>query len=247
MKKQINNLNQEVFDFFQPINKWPEGYKPHILFHTKDYGMVYGMDGETEGLEPYTKNRIISLAISPEANKAFSTYCLHMLNWADFYTLKEILSNPNIILSGHNIKYDINWIRIKFGIDVKCMLFDTMFAQYLIDENIESNSLAELTKMFPDLKGYKDDVNRDDLKRMAKDDVLIYNCKDADASRRLYDYFVPKLKTGGYSGLMTTASMVLPILSKMETRGVYLDKEYANKTQSKLFKEMVQLRYDMVE
>src|SRR4030095_2332264 len=50
---------------------------------------------------------------------------------------------------------------------------------------------------------------------------------------------------GGYDKLMTTAGMVLPILSKMETRGVYLDKEYANKTQSKLFKEMVQLRYDM--
>jgi len=250
MQKKINNLNQEVFDFFQPINKWPETYSDNLssvggtLWHN-----IYGMDIETEGLNPYDNRfRIISVATSPKPYYSFGSYTLNgFTDDFEFNLFKGLVENPDNILVGHNIKYDINWIRIKFGIDVKCMLFDTMFAQYLIDENIESNSLAELTKMFPDLKGYKDDVNRDDLKRMAKDDVLIYNCKDADASRRLYDYFVPKLKTGGYSGLMTTASMVLPILSKMETRGVYLDKEYANKTQSKLFKEMVQLRYDMVE
>src|SRR4030095_15041021 len=228
MKKKIH-LNQETFDYFQPLNKWPERYHGYIQEFL--VSREFGMDIETEGLNPYDdKFRIISIAVSPNEKRAYSAYVLNNYDPVSVTNFKKLLENPAVILIGHNIKYDINWIRVKFGIDVKCMLFDTMFAQYLIDENIESNSLGALSDRFPDLKGYKDDVNRQDLKMMAKDDVLIYNCKDADASRRLYDYYVPLLKQGGYDKLMTTAGMVLPILSKMETRGVYLDKEYANKT-----------------
>lgn len=253
MRKKPIHLNQEVFNYFQPLTKWPEGYKEGLKdmpnkSHMGWWHKVYGFDIETEGLNPYDERfRIISAAIAPESRCAYGTWLLESGERADIEKLRSILEDKSNIIVGHNIKYDINWLSIKYKIEVRCMLFDTMFAQYLIDENIESNSLGALSDRFEDLKGYKDNVDRTNLKMMAKDDVLIYNCKDADASRRLYDYYVPLLKEGGYDKLMTTAGMVLPILSKMETRGVYLDKEYANKTQVKLFKELVSLRYSMVD
>src|SRR5215813_6618767 len=133
MKKQINNLNQEVFDFFQPINKWPEGYRDKLMW-PDGHGYTWGMDLETEGLDPYdTNRRVISFAVSPTSYVAWSSYTLNMIDEKDIKKFRLILQNPSQIIVGHNIKYDINWIRIKFGIDVKCMLFDTMFAQYLID------------------------------------------------------------------------------------------------------------------
>lgn len=259
MKKKFNKLKQGVLDIFQPLEEWPESYCNYIIEHTKLQGNVFGMDIETEGLNPYDKQaRIISVGISPKEKVAYSIYLIkpehsvtkygnEMQFGYSFHNFIKLLNDPNAILVGHNIKYDANWIAVKLGIPIKCMLFDTMFAQYLIDENVESNSLEYLTEIYPDLKGYKQNVNRDDLARMSKNDELLYNCKDADGSRRLYDYFVPKLREGGYLNLMTTASMVLPILSKMETRGVKIDVEYANKTKDKLFKDLVSLRYHMSE
>jgi len=259
MKRKLNKLRQQALDIFQPLEEWPEGYHNYIADHTMLQGKLFGMDTETEGLSPYVKSsKIISVGISPKEKVAYSLYLLNPehsitkfgneIKFGDsFQRFINLLSDPFAILVGHNIKYDANWIAVKLGITIKCMLFDTMFAQYLLDENIESNSLNYLSEMFEDLKGYKDKVNRNDLGRMSKQDLLLYQCKDADASRRLYDYFVPKLRQGGFDKLMTTASMVLPILSKMETRGVYLDVEYANKTKDRLFKELVSLRYSMAE
>jgi len=252
--KKTNDQLQDTFNFFPSLNKWPEGYNnfiPNLYDYVNFDTKVFGMDIETEGLNPFDKSRFIkSIAVSPSDGIAYST---PVNSDADIDSIKNFIrlcEDSTVILVGHNIKFDINWITIKLGIEVKCMLFDTMFAQYLLDENIESNSLDELVKKYlPEWehKDYKDSIDRTKLDQMSSDDLLIYNCKDADASRRLYDVLVPKLKQQGLDKLMITSSMILPILSKMETNGVYLDKEYAYKTQTKLFKELVSLRYRMSE
>lgn len=202
-----------------------------------------GMDTETEGLNPYDKRmRIISFAVSPEPNKAFAHYALNSRDTEAISYFKGIVEDPRIILIGHNIKYDINWLAVKYGFKPKCMLFDTMFAQYLLNENIESNSLEYLSEMFDDLRGYKTGINRSDLKRMAKDDVLIYNSRDADTGRRLFDVYIPQLEREGLLPLMNASMEVLPVLSKMETRGVYLDQEWAAKEKFKLLENAITRR-----
>lgn len=256
MRKRATNLSQETFGFFPALGEWPNGYNKNLqkvlLFHSR----VKGFDIETKGLSPYLDNvMIMSVGLSEEPNKTHTAYCRNGWDKIDFDILKEVLENPNNILVGHNIKFDLNWISIKTGIVIKAMLFDTMFAQYLLDENLKPNDLEsaitrasqENLEGWIDLRHYKAEVNRDDLDRQHQDDLLLYNCRDADASRRLYNYFVPKLIEGGYDKLMGTASLVLPVLSKMEVRGVYLDKEWAYKTQSRIFQELVQYRYSMCE
>lgn len=256
MRRKQSNLSQETFGFFPALGEWPNGYnknlKQVLLFHSR----VKGFDIETKGLSPYLDNvMIMSVGLSEEPNKTHTSYCRNGWDKVDFDILKEVLENPNNILVGHNIKFDLNWVSIKTGIQIKAMLFDTMFAQYLLDENLKPNDLEsaitrasqENLEGWIDLRHYKAEVNRDDLDRQHQDDLLLYNGRDADASRRLYNYFVPKLIEGGYDKLMGTASLVLPVLSKMEVRGVYLDKEWAYKTQSKIFQELVSLRYAMVE
>jgi DNA polymerase-1 len=255
MKKK--NLNQDTFDFFPSLEgRWPEGYTKclgHTLFY-KD--KILGFDCETRGLNPYDKRvMILSVGFSGRKGYAQAVYCKHGLDSDNLLELERILSNPNIMLVGHNIKYDVNWIAVKYGFTVRCQLFDTMFAQYLLDENLKPNDLENAIRRayfhnqeeWIDLREYKSEIDRNNLEGQHPDDLLLYQCRDADASRRLYNYFVPKLIEGGYDKLMATASMVLPVLSKMETRGVYLDREWANKTQTKLFSELVSLRYSLSE
>lgn len=261
MKRKQNNLSQETFDYFPALKEWPTGYRKDLDYISEFRNRIKGFDTETKGLSPFRSDvMILSVGLCDEPKFAGSTYCRNGWNEKDFLKLKEVLENPNNILVGHNIKYDVNWIAVKTGIEVKAMLFDTMFAQYLLDENVKPNDLDSAIKRasweahshnrdeeWIDLRQYKDEVDRENLDGQHKDDLLLYQNQDADASRRLYNYFVPKLKEGGYDKLMATASMVLPVLSKMETRGVYLDKEWAYKTQSKIFSRMVEIRYRMCE
>lgn len=257
MRKTKKALSQETFDFFPAVGEWPIGYYKDLnSLGSYWHKTVKGMDIETKGLNPYdAKVMILSVGISTDHGVCFSSYCRNGWDEMDFERFKIELENPNNILCGQNIKYDVNWIAIKTGINVKAMLFDIQFAQYLLDENDRTNSLEgnirrayiSNPEMFEDLKDYKSLVNRDDLDRQHKDDLLLYNNRDSDASRRLYNYYVPKLIEGGYDKLMGTASLVLPVLSKIETRGVYLDKEWAYKTQTKLFDNLVKLRYSMCE
>lgn len=255
MRKISKNLEQDVFNFFPALSSWPEGYSKDITLVQFYQDDVIGFDIETKGLNPYdNKVMILSVGFSGRKGFACSSYCRNGWNNVDLELLKSILENPNYVLVGQNIKYDINWIAVKTGIVVKAMLFDIQFAQYLLDENSDNSLDDNIQRAFQDspsewydLKEYKSLVDRDDLERQHPDDLLLYNCKDADASRRLYNYFVPKLKAGGYDKLMVTSSMVLPVLSKIETRGVYLDKEWAYKTQTKLFNDLVKLRYEMCD
>ena len=257
MKKSNPLINQEAFgsDFFPALSEWPEGYKEGLLGLPLGKG-IFGFDIETKGLNPYdTRVMILSVGLSDKDKEAYGSYCRNGWKAIDLEILRLVLESPHYLLIGQNIKYDINWIAVKTGIVVKAMLFDIQFAQYLLDENDKTNSLEgniarafkENKKDFADLSEYKSLVNRDDLDRQHKDDLLIYNCRDADASRRLYNYYVPKLKADGYDKLMVTSSMVLPVLSKIETKGVYLDKEWAYKTQSKIFNDLVKLRYEMCD
>lgn len=247
MKKKVN-LDQPTLDMFEPQDEWPKEYRKGFQLLKGTNYKIWGFDLETDGLNPYSKKyNIRTFALSPQAKLAFGQD-MHTFNAFNEVALRNFLDDSEIILVGHNIKFDINWIRIKLNIDVKCMLFDTMFAQYLLDENIESNSLRYLTDTYLvrdediDLFGYKDQSGWDTPNRQ---DLLLYNCKDADASRRLYDVLVPKLKSNNFINLMTTSSLVLPVLSKMEVRGIYVDKEWAYKTQQRIIKELVSLRYTM--
>lgn len=250
MKKKQVNLDQPTLDMFEPQDEWPKHYYDFINWLAFEYktNHIYGFDCETDGLNPYDKRyKIKTCALSPQCKVAFGLD-VYKQQYTEIPKLKELLNRSDVLLVGHNIKFDINWIRIKLNIDVKCMLFDTMFAQYLLDENIESNSLRYLTDTYLvrdediDLFGYKDQSGWDTPNRQ---DLLLYNCKDADASRRLYDVLVPKLKSNNFINLMTTSSLVLPVLSKMEVRGIYVDKEWAYKTQQRIIKELVSLRYTM--
>lgn len=248
---------------------WPEGYvkglkglvqyirdkssivSPHTG-RTIDYTIQYvGLDIETEGLSPYEKGSpIISCAVSPEPGISFPFVINHQgqcLSQEDFYILKVLLDKPEVRLIGHNIKFDLNWLAIKYNTVIKCQIFDTLFAEYLLDENNpEGNSLEVLTqKYLPEMGNFKSDVNRKSLAKAPTDDVLVYNAKDADASRRLFNVLYTKLNEQNLLPLASLGMDVIKTLHRIETRGIYLDYEWAKTEQRKLFEKAVEHRVNI--
>src|SRR5689334_12543151 len=122
MRKKNTSHNQQVLDIFQPLEEWPESYHNYILSHYRTYGNVFGMDIETEGLNPYNHtSKIISVGQSPKENIAYSLYLIkpeHSITkygvevpfGYSFQSFIDLLQDKNAILCGHNIKYDANWI-----------------------------------------------------------------------------------------------------------------------------------------
>lgn len=244
MARTSNNLNQLALPLdLTPTMEWPKNYSKGLSDDLK-WDSLIALDAETEGLVPYHHNRkLVSLAMSPYKGTAYATHILDGMKPEELALLKELLAREDIIIIGHNIKFDLNWIKVKLGIKPKAKVFDTMYAYYLLDENARSKRLETLAAKYTTLGNYKKDIpNIADIKRWAIDDVLIYNGKDADATRRLFDVFVPKLNKQKLLPLMETAMEVLPVLSDIETTGVYLDKKWAKRQQVKLFERLVSNR-----
>lgn len=247
MKKRISNsYNQEVLPLgLVPTFKWPAKYFD-LISNSLNSEPIVSADIETEGLNPFDKNRrIISIALSAEPESAYTSYVLDGWTPRHLSIIKELLKRKDVVLVGHNIKFDLNWLRLKLKIRPRVKLFDTMFAYYLLNENAKVKTLEALAAKYTTMGDYKKGLDRGDIKRWAKDDVLIYNGMDADAGRRLFDVFVPKLKRQGLLPLMTTAMEVLPVLSKMEVDGVYLDQKWAKQAQRKMFARMIENRQEI--
>lgn len=247
-RRRTNNLNQQALPLeLVPTLSWPERYYD-LISNCLNYEPLVSLDVETEGLNPFDKNRkIISIALSPEVEEAYTDYVLHGWKPRHLKIVKRLLQRRDVVLIGHNIKFDLNWLRTKLKVKPRVKLFDTMFAYYLLDENAKKKSLEALADKYTDLGNYKQGLDRSDIKRWAKDDVLIYNGMDADAARRLFNVFVPKLKKQKLLPLMTTAMEVLPVLSEMECIGVYLDQEWAKKSRREMFQRLIENRQKINE
>lgn len=228
---------------------WPAGYVQGM--DNLPESKYFGFDIETKGLTPYRKDvYIVSFAVSAKEGTANCCIVNHqgtLANGDDLFKLFKVLGDPNNIVIGHNIKFDINWIRVKFGIDIKCRLFDTLFGMYLLNENMLDNSLGTLAAGFEDIEGHKNLVNRKNIELSAVQDLLVYNGKDADAVRRLFPLMGAALKKQNMLPLMSVAMQVIPVLSKIETTGIYLDKQYAAQTQLKMFDQLVKAKYKLRE
>ena len=160
------------------------------------------LDLETIGLSPYAeKVWILTVQVAWKKGHADIVY-IPSLEYQDKLKsgtslnplriqLKWLLTSEMVSLRGANLKFDLNWIWVHYGIECTNFKFDTMIVGSLLDEN-RGASLNLHTKWYcPDLGGYDDHLNaKYDKSRMdliPKDELLPYAAGDADASLRVAD------------------------------------------------------------
>lgn len=128
--------------------------------------------------------------------------------------LKSLLEDPNIEVVGQNFKFD--WLFLKYQLDIEVANYahDTILLAHLLDENMTTFNLDDLTRIhIPEMAGYNDKLNIDPehqgktrMDLLTPDKMLQYACGDADSSFRLVEKLHAQVSED--QGLLTTYNRV---------------------------------------
>lgn len=161
-----------------------------------------------------------------------------------------LLTTEKVSLRGANFKFDSRWINKHWGIACTNQKFDTLLVGSLLDEN-RSNSLKLHAKIFTQMGGYEDDMDKYDFSRLdlvPKEDLLPYVGGDTDATYRVAIPLKKQLLedrklTNFYVKLMQPAAKVF---EKMEANGICVDVAYYHQLKGELEVEISRLQNEMV-
>ncbi len=194
------------------------------------------LDLETMGFFPWFPDKdIISISFTAEKRKSHVMYLgpqEHPVQLNDSVDLlgqiEWLLNTDRVKMRGSNLKFDLIWILVKWGLRCTNFKFDNLLAGSLLDEN-RSNSLNIHAKIMTSMGGYDDPFNaKYDKGKMeaipAGEDFLTYAGGDTDAADRVADTLRDQLLEDGplarfYVKILHPAARAF---EKVETRGVHV-------------------------
>jgi len=148
--------------------------------------------------------------------------------------LSPLLSSPDVLKVGHNLKYDGHVLRrrVNGGFTIS-PVDDTMCLSYVLDAGRQSShkldDLAEIHLGHSMIK-YEDVCGKGTKKitfdQVRPEDALEYAAEDADITYRLWQMLKPRLaqesKTSVYERLERP---LIPVLVQMESEGIRVDRQ----------------------
>lgn len=144
---------------------------------------------------------------------------------------EEVIANENIVKVAWNAKFDMQVFH-KYGIFHRGRLFDGMLAKYVLDE-AKPNDLKSMVRRFlPKFGDYEEDYEGCNLPWDQKPLLGLsqYCAIDTDMCLRLFLFFEKKMMDKKFYHLFR--NLIMPasnLLTKVETRGQRLDKEWHGK------------------
>jgi len=109
--------------------------------------------------------------------------------------LKTLLENPKVRCIGQNLKFD--WLHLYYKADIKIANYygDTLLMAHLLDENMLTKNIDDLTRVYiPEYSGYNDLLNRDPehqgksrMDLLTPDKMLRYAGGDTIVAYQLYN------------------------------------------------------------
>lgn len=206
-------------------------------------GGIHSIDTETTGLDwTSSATRILTLQIG-YGNGNVAVVPLNQDFWPfEFGQLERLkeqvaqyLSDKKFRKVGHNINYDLHILE-KEGYEVKGVLSDTQMLAWGVDENMMLKDLNTCIRLFvPEMSGYNDEneqhIDKSDMLNLDKDRFLDYAGGDADATLRLYDSLMQRLRTETkHSRIITRIKMpALFAMRQVEKNGILIDRDELNK------------------
>lgn len=232
--------------------KWPKNFSKGLSDLTFDdlKGQVIGLDiesGGADGLDPWNPGTYM-LCVAISGRKV--TFVLDQTEFAfkpGLKLIQKVVESEECMVVGHNIKFDLTFLSVQYGWKIRCMAYDTGLAAYFLNEDDAWIKLEKLTERYGIYPGYKQNMDRSRLEDYNRDDVLIYNSKDAHSVMLLKDIFDPKLEEHGLEKIMNVACQAIPVLSAMTGRGVMVDFDYARQQQMKLYKQLIDFKLGLKE
>lgn len=152
-----------------------------VLSELSNSKITVCFDYETNCLSPFQKDsRIIYVSLSNNQNQG---YVIRLDGASDdvIHFYKQFLKSyvPKL---AQNSKFEMIWSRVKFGVEVNNMVWDTQIIQHIIDERgtkgAGKKSLGFLTFYYTGDE-YKHIVDRKDIEKSSIDNIVKYSSLDA--------------------------------------------------------------------
>lgn len=213
------------------------------------------LDTETMGLWPwYPDKHIVTVQVSVEEGVSDVVYTLGLkgTQLEKFVSqLRWLMTTDKVSLKGANLKYDLVWVWVKWGIDCTNFRMDTLLVGSLLNEN-RSNSLNMHAKLFTSMGGYDDAFNdkydKGKMEVIPKDDLLVYAGGDTDACLRAFTTLRRQLRAEGklyrfYTRLLHPA---VQAFERLERRGMVVDLDEYKKLEVKVRSDIDRLEQEML-
>ncbi len=191
--------------------------------------------GEIIGMGIAVNDELFYLPVRSEKGK--QNYSA--LNWQTIRDcLQPVFNDPQIKKSGHNIKFDLLFLK-EAGMDFAGIGDDSMLLSYLLYPNRRSHNLKELAlallnkKMvtFEELQ-VKDPQQ---LPGVELQKIASYCADDAYSSSLLVKKLKPELETYQLNSLYQEIELrLLPVLMEMEYQGIEIDVQFLNNCRQQL-------------
>ncbi|HEY4145348.1 DNA polymerase I [Pinirhizobacter sp.] len=217
---------------------------------------VVAFDTETTSIDPM-RAEIVGLSFAVEAGKAAYIPVAHdypgapkQLTRDEVLTaLKPIFEDASIAKLGQHAKYDVN-VLSTHGVDVRGVAFDSMLESYVFNATATRHDMDSLATRY---LGYTTIKYEEVAGKGAKsipfgqvdiDTAARYAAEDADVTLRLHQALYPQLQAE--PRLLKVYEEIemplVPILAKMEQRGVLIDIDELRHQSQQLGKRMVELQ-----
>ncbi|PLC57161.1 DNA polymerase I [Photobacterium carnosum] len=198
---------------------------------------VFAFDTETDGLDYMTAN-LIGVSFAVEEGKAAYVPVAHDYldapvqldrDWV-LSQLKPLLEDKNLAKVGQNLKFDTS-IVARYGIDMLGIKFDTMLESYIYNSVVGRHDMDSLALRYLEHKNISfEDIAGKGKKQLTFNQIDLeqagpYAAEDADITLRLHNALYPKVTADEkLNKVFETIEMPLvPVLSRMERTGVYID------------------------
>ena len=246
--KEINAKYETVFSE-KDLDKWLKKLKKADCF---------SFDLETTSLD-YMQAEIVGLSFSVKEGEAAYVPVAH--DYLDapkqldrnkvLEKFKPLLEDIKVCKLGQNLKYDMNVLG-NYGIHMQGIQHDTMLASYVLDSTLRHNMddmavrhLSYSTIHFEDVAGKG--AKQITFNQVEVETAAPYAAEDADITLRLHNILWPQLESiKSLANIYSEIELpLLPVLSRMERNGVFLDVKMLEKQSGQITKRLAELEQDI--
>lgn len=210
------------------------------LHYITQFTEPFALDVETEGLNSFDDSKdLLSMSLSFAEGRSFVYDCNSKEDISQcFMRIFDLLKNHNLTMIGHNVKFDLMWLKNKFDAEIAVKLCDTLTMYIILDENSQENTLKYLASIYTTLPpNYNKGIDTANLNKLDFETLALYNGRDSDATLRLYNVLMKEIKSQGKENLLQFLNDALLTIAHIEYNGVLVDREWAKEKGDEILEE----------
>ncbi len=226
-------------------------------FREAAQGDVFSLDLETTSLDPM-EARIVGISVSWQPMTAAYIPVGHQGLEAPqqlpldltLSALAEALTRPGVRVIGQNLKYDLTVLH-RAGVAMPPVAFDAMIASHLVRPEQRQHNLNQIAS---DVLNYRmvsfaDVAGKDgNFAAVPVEKATMYACEDADIVVRVKPSLLSSLETMGLLSLFHDVELpLIPVLARMEMRGIRIDSDELQRQRLALREELSIIEEDLAE